>query len=201
MRRDDGARLNESSHEANDGRRQREGSAPLQKFFEYRPTYKLHLMTNHKPRVVNTDFGVWRRLLLLPYTQRFTLENGRSTRRSTRRSKVRPRVSWRGSSRARAATWPRASRRAPRYGPPAPSTGTRKIWSASSSENRCVIDRDASAPVAGVYASYAAWAKESGAFALSKKRLVTELTERPLSISLRRVGHKNETTLFGIKLL
>jgi putative DNA primase/helicase len=40
-------------------------------FWEFAPSHKLILVTNHKPIVKGTDHGIWRRLLLIPFTQRF----------------------------------------------------------------------------------------------------------------------------------
>lgn len=39
-----------------------------QDFFEFEPTHKLALRTNHKPIIVGTDRGIWRRFLLVPWT-------------------------------------------------------------------------------------------------------------------------------------
>jgi P4 family phage/plasmid primase-like protien len=40
-------------------------------FWEFKPTYKIVLLTNHKPRVAGTDEGIWRRLRLVPFTTTF----------------------------------------------------------------------------------------------------------------------------------
>jgi putative DNA primase/helicase len=40
-------------------------------FFEYFPQFKLFLATNHKPVITQTDFGIWRRIVLIPFTQNF----------------------------------------------------------------------------------------------------------------------------------
>ena len=40
-------------------------------FWEFEPTHKLILCTNHKPIVAGNDHAIWRRLLLVPFTQRF----------------------------------------------------------------------------------------------------------------------------------
>lgn len=42
-----------------------------QDFFRFEPTHKLILLTNHKPRIVGTDHGIWRRLRLVPFAVRF----------------------------------------------------------------------------------------------------------------------------------
>jgi putative DNA primase/helicase len=40
-------------------------------FWEFNPTHKLILVTNHRPIIKGTDHGIWRRLLLIPFSQRF----------------------------------------------------------------------------------------------------------------------------------
>lgn len=43
-------------------------------FFEFSPTHKLQLLTNHKPIIKGQDEGIWRRVLLVPYTAKFGTE-------------------------------------------------------------------------------------------------------------------------------
>jgi putative DNA primase/helicase len=40
-------------------------------FFEFDPTFKIWFATNHKPRIPDSDYAIWRRLLLIPFTQTF----------------------------------------------------------------------------------------------------------------------------------
>ncbi len=40
-------------------------------FWEFEPTHKIFLVTNHKPEVRGRDQGIWRRLQLIPFNARF----------------------------------------------------------------------------------------------------------------------------------
>jgi putative DNA primase/helicase len=40
-------------------------------FFTYRPTYKLVIATNDKPRVLGSDRGIWRRTRMIPFSASF----------------------------------------------------------------------------------------------------------------------------------
>lgn len=37
-------------------------------FFSFKPTFKIFMATNHKPQIKGNDFGIWRRLRLIPFT-------------------------------------------------------------------------------------------------------------------------------------
>ena len=37
-------------------------------FFTFRPEFKIHIATNHKPVIQGTDHAIWRRVRLIPYT-------------------------------------------------------------------------------------------------------------------------------------
>lgn len=42
-----------------------------QEFFEFAPEFKVILATNHRPTIRGQDHGIWRRIHLFPYEQRF----------------------------------------------------------------------------------------------------------------------------------
>ena len=37
-------------------------------YFEFYPTFKIFMATNHKPTVKGNDYGIWRRIRLIPFT-------------------------------------------------------------------------------------------------------------------------------------
>lgn len=45
-----------------------------EEFFEYRPTYKIWLMTNPLPTIEGTDDGIWRRVCLVPFREQFDID-------------------------------------------------------------------------------------------------------------------------------
>ncbi len=51
---------------------------PYERFFEFLPTHKIFLSTNHKPEIVGSDRGIWRRVNLIPFEESF---EGRENKR------------------------------------------------------------------------------------------------------------------------
>jgi putative DNA primase/helicase len=43
-------------------------------FFNFKPTFKIWMATNHKPVIKGTDHGIWRRIKLIPFNTRITEE-------------------------------------------------------------------------------------------------------------------------------
>lgn len=37
-------------------------------YFSFKPTFKIFMATNHKPRIRGTDNGIWRRIKMIPFT-------------------------------------------------------------------------------------------------------------------------------------
>lgn len=68
---DEGAVLREGFMKQASGEDELTGRFLFKDFFSFTPTFKLQLLTNHKPIVKGQDFGVWRRLLLLDYGVRY----------------------------------------------------------------------------------------------------------------------------------
>jgi P4 family phage/plasmid primase-like protien len=68
---EEGAKLREAFIKLTTGGDKLKGRRLYGQLFQFAPTHKLQLLTNHKPQIRGSDFAIWRRILLVPYTQRF----------------------------------------------------------------------------------------------------------------------------------
>jgi putative DNA primase/helicase len=68
---DDGAVLREGFVKQATGGDRLVGRFMREDFFEFAPTHKLQLLTNHKPTIRGNDPAIWRRVLLVPYLESF----------------------------------------------------------------------------------------------------------------------------------
>jgi putative DNA primase/helicase len=66
-----GRRLNESLVKDLTGGEPIRARRMKEDFWEFKPTHKVILLTNHRPRVSGTDEGIWRRIRLVPFTATF----------------------------------------------------------------------------------------------------------------------------------
>lgn len=69
---DEGQRLNESLIKQLTSREPITARFLNQEDFEFAPTWKLWLATNHKPTIRGTDKGIWRRIKLIPFNVTIT---------------------------------------------------------------------------------------------------------------------------------
>lgn len=155
-------------------------------FFEFSPTHKLQLLTNHRPTIKGQDYGIWRRILLVPYTVRFgTAEDIQAGRADALRNDGLAdvlRVERAGILKwivEGAVLWHRDGLQPPD-----------SVLAASREYQReqdrltqfigecCVLGQDQWAPYSGacgLYPRYQSWCKESGYFGVGKGRFVADL--------------------------
>lgn len=68
---DDNAQLHESRVKELTGGDIISARRMCEDFWDFVPTHKIILLTNHKPKVQGSDHGIWRRLKLIPFLRRF----------------------------------------------------------------------------------------------------------------------------------
>lgn len=67
----EGRKLNESLVKQFTGGEKIAARFLFKEFFEFEPEFKLHIAANHKPEVQGQDYGMWRRVRLIPYKRTF----------------------------------------------------------------------------------------------------------------------------------
>ena len=96
-------------------------------FFDFAPTHKLWLSTNHKPEIRGTDNAIWRRIRLIPWS--VTIPPAEQTGSSRQRCGASCPGFWPGSFWGASSGGAEASRRPTRYARPPGSTGP--TWTCS----------------------------------------------------------------------
>jgi len=146
--------------------------------FDFMPTHKGILTTNHLPNVAGTDDGVWRRLCKLTFTAKFRKEDA-GTDIDFREHRLMPELSgilnW---AIAGCLEWQKQRLNPPKVVREASadyrkSMDTTARWRAG----RCEKDPKAVSPSASLYDDYMAWAADEGVKSVSSTKFGRALSE------------------------
>lgn len=91
---EDGARFNEAKVKTLTGGDTLTGRFLFQNPFQFRPSHKLWLATNHRPAIRGTDEGFWRRILLIPFDVTFRGERKDPTLKRKLRNELSGILAW-----------------------------------------------------------------------------------------------------------
>jgi putative DNA primase/helicase len=175
-------------------------------FFEFDPTHKLQLLTNHKPSIRGSDNGIWRRVLLVPYLARFASVEEVAAGRAHYLKDTKTAERLRGELQG-VLTWIVEGARAwaqDGLQPPDAVLAASKDYQTEQDRvgqfiaECCELDPNAEVALAdaflGVYPAYKTWCAEGGFFPLSKQRLVQELERCVPNFAKRSIkqGGRNE---------
>lgn len=183
---DEGGRLSESTVKELTGSEKIRARRMREDFWEFEPTHKLALVTNHKPGVTGNDHGMWRRLRLIPFAQIFwnpdTSESGPA---ELMQDKELPEKL--DAERSGILTWiVRGAIEFLRDGEQATikvAEHTREYRESLDTlgqfiEERCIIGAGRKIRAADLYRAYVDWCKDAGHYAVSMTRFGTSLSER-----------------------
>jgi putative DNA primase/helicase len=163
-------------------------------FFDFEPTFKLWLGTNHKPIIKGGDQGIWRRVRLIPFEQRFEGDRRDPDLREKLDGELPGILAWtvRG-----ALAWQR--------GQLEPSPSVTRATAAYRSEmdtfsdfidERCVFDPAASVPARELYGAFREWCEVNGESPQSQKWFGLRLADHGF-----RSDRKNRVRLWaGLRL-
>lgn len=151
--------------------------------FTFRPSFALWLYGNHKPVIVGTDDGIWRRVHLIPFTVQIPPAERDQALPAKLRAELPGILAWamRG--------W--RDYQANGLGAPETVTAATADYRAESDilghflAERCVVGPTTSARAGELYAEYAQWAEAGGVRALSNPKFAIALAERGFSKSAR----------------
>jgi P4 family phage/plasmid primase-like protien len=184
---DEGASLREGFLKHASGEDRMSGRFMFKDFFEFTPTFKIQLLTNHKPQVKGAEFGIWRRLLLVWYPHKYgtqeQIDNGTATRLADdtlterllgEREGV---LAWLVAG---AREWYNTKLRPPKSVVEASQAyrGEQDRVAQFIAE-RCIVDPKAWVAFSGgngLYPAYTSWCKESGYMAMGVNRFASEVT-------------------------
>ena len=145
-------------------------------FFEFEPTFKLWLVSNHKPNIRNTDEGIWRRFHLIPFTVSIPKDSQDKTLPETLRTEAAGILRWAVEG---CLEWQRDGLR-----PPAPVLDAVASYRQEMDvlgqflAERCIEGKSLFVSSKTLYAAFVAWAEENGEHPPTQKAFGISLRER-----------------------
>src|SRR5215211_788677 len=168
-------------------------------FFEFKPTHKLWLSTNHKPEIRGTDTAIWRRLRLIPWT--VTIPPSEQDKRlPTKLADELPGIlAWIVQG---CLEWRREGLEAPEEVRKA--TGRYRAEMdvlAAFIDEECIVSEHAGATAKALYSAYREWCEENGERPESQRRFGGRLKERGFESGRMTTGaRKGAVEWYGIGL-
>jgi putative DNA primase/helicase len=148
-----------------------------QDFFDFDPSHKTFLTTNHKPIVRGTDIGIWRRIHLLPFTVTIRADKVEKDFRERRLMPELPGIlNW--------ALAGLAAYREQGLNPPVTVLASTQEYRADMDivgqwiAERCEQEPNASVPTSLAYNNYVQWAEEEVGWTLKKLTFRRHLSDR-----------------------
>jgi len=165
-------------------------------FFQFTPTFKIFLATNHKPSIRGTDHAIWRRIRLLPFT--VTIPDGEQDRQLPEKLKAElPGIlAWAIEG---ARLW-----HAEGLGVPDVVRVATEVYRADMDilgdflRDRCVLEPSAQVAAGELFQAYEAWSHSAGEKALSGRAFGLRLKDR--GFLPVRIGHAQMRGWGGLRL-
>jgi len=145
-------------------------------FWQFEPSHKVWLATNHRPDVRGTDQAIWRRIKLIPFTVSIPPEEQDTELPEKLRDELPGVLAWAVKG---CLEWQRDG-----LGEPDEVRRATNQYRAHMDilagfvDERCVIEQRAWAKFKTLYEEYSLWAEESGERPESKRRFSDQLSER-----------------------
>lgn len=156
--------------------------------FEFAPTFKLWLAANHRPIIRGTDFAIWRRIRLVPFTVQISAEQQDKGLKAALRAELPAILAW---AVAGCLLWQRDGLGAPLEVTAATDQYRRESDTLGAFlEDCCELGDGYSEPASELFLAYSKWADEGEEFKLSQTRFGREMEERGFPAEKRPGGLK-----------
>lgn len=164
--------------------------------FEFAPAFKLWLAANHRPIIRGTDYAIWRRIRLVPFTVQIPDEQQDKGLKNALRSELPGILAW---AVAGCLLWQRDGLGAPLEVTAATDRYRRESDTLGAFlEDCCELGEKFSEPASELFLAYKKWATEGDEFSLSQTRFGREMEERGFAAEKRSGGLKWRV---GVRLL
>lgn len=173
----EGRRLNEPLVKQVTGQDKLTARFLRQEFFSFQPTFKLILLTNHKPLARGDDAALWRRIMLVPFTEKFEGDRRDNSLPARLREELPGILKWAVEG---CLAWQKTG-----LNPPAEVIQATNEYRSENDvmenwiEECCFVEKYATAKTGDLYRSLMEWASKSGEkIFLSQKNFSKKLMEK-----------------------
>jgi putative DNA primase/helicase len=168
-------------------------------FFDFKPTHKLWLSTNHKPEIRGTDTAIWRRIRLIPFTETIPPKEQDKRLPDKLRKERAGILQWAVEG---CLEWQREGLQAPDEVRKATRAYRAEMdVIAAFIEEECVVAANATATAKALYLAYKTWCEANGERPESQRRFGGRLRERGYESGRITTGaRKGAVEWYGIGL-
>lgn len=193
----EGQRFDESKVKALTGGDKVKARRMREDFWEFTPTHKLWLGTNHRPAIRGTDLAIWRRIRLIPFKVTIPPEERDGRLPEKLRAELPGILRWAVEG---CLAWQQEGLQPPREVVEAGEQYRQSEDRLGAFLAECCAELPGGfVPAANLYTAYTRWAEASGEHAISKKALGLRLQERGFEPGTS--GHAKTRIWHGLVLL
>lgn len=146
------------------------------KEFEYRPEFKIWVGTNHKPVIRGTDFGIWRRIRLIPFTVNIPKEKIDTSLKYKLRQEMPQILNWAVQG---CIKWQKEGLTPPKCVSNATQEYKKEMdILASFCENCIVFDADSKIQATDLFNVYTKWAQANNEYEMPSRKFYNEIVKK-----------------------
>jgi putative DNA primase/helicase len=170
----------------------------FQEYFDFAPQFKIILAVNHKPAILGTDEGIWRRIRLIPFDVVISPEQRDRHLLSKLRAELPGILAW-------AVEGCRLWQRDGLGDPEAVAEATQQYRDESDTFGEfltacCQVNPAGHVLAGALFTAYETWTRQSGVETLRKDAFVKLMSERNMPSKTMRIGGRPQRVYHGLVL-